>query len=300
MLNEFLTRLNEELTVRHIEDREGIMDFIQEMINDHLDNGEKLEDVLKALGDPADIARSFADDDVPETEERSIVQTQSSRLEYDYLKDLDIENVSYNYEILPSAEDKVVLEYDESDESYLNIRYHDGRLSIEQEWNYDLKNIFRKRKIVVNAGTQNVRIYIPEGNEPDIDLENVSGKIDISDLTFRKMELEGVSGLMTLSNISCHSLECENVSGAIVIENVEADRYCTMETVSGRIEGNVVASGKISAESVSGSIGMKVNGDMQDYDIEVSSLFNSKKTRGNGHSVLTIETVSGKVSYEFV
>ena len=300
MLNEFLTRLNEELTVRHIEDREGIMDFIQEMINDRLDNGEELEDVLSALGDPADIARSFADDDVPETKERSIVQTQSSRLEYDYLKDLDIENVSYNYEILPSAEDKVVLEYDESDESYLNIRYLDGRLSIEQEWNYDLKNIFRKRKIVVNAGTQNVRIYIPEGNEPDIDLENVSGKIDISDLTFRKMELEGVSGLMTLSNISCHSLECENVSGAIVIENVEADRYCTMETVSGRIEGNVVTSGKISAESVSGSIGMKVSGDMQDYDIEVSSLFNSKKTRGNGHSVLTIETVSGKVSYEFV
>ncbi|MBO4358196.1 MAG: hypothetical protein J5796_00155, partial [Erysipelotrichaceae bacterium] len=128
MLNEFLTRLNEELTVRHIEDREGIMDFIQEMINDRLDNGEELEDVLSALGDPADIARSFADDDVPETKERSIVQTQSSRLEYDYLKDLDIENVSYNYEILPSAEDKVVLEYDESDESYLNIRYHDGRL----------------------------------------------------------------------------------------------------------------------------------------------------------------------------
>ncbi|MBR5755296.1 MAG: hypothetical protein IKX97_05710, partial [Erysipelotrichaceae bacterium] len=128
MLNEFLTRLNEELTVRHIEDREGIMDFIQEMINDRLDNGEELGDVLSALGDPADIARSFADDDVPETKERSIVQTQSSRLEYDYLKDLDIENVSYNYEILPSAEDKVVLEYDESDESYLNIRYHDGRL----------------------------------------------------------------------------------------------------------------------------------------------------------------------------
>ena len=51
MLNEYLTRLKNALH-NDIEERDEILNFMEEMINDRMENGEKLEDILASLGEP--------------------------------------------------------------------------------------------------------------------------------------------------------------------------------------------------------------------------------------------------------
>lgn len=301
MLNDFLTQLKKELMNNGTDDIENIMDFIQEIINDRLDNGENLEDIIRSLGDPKQIASSFDPQEAPSEKKEETVDRANEKkvLEFEDVNSIDIENVSYSYRITAHDSDATTVEYEDSESCHLNISCRNGKLSIEQEWDYDFRSIFGKR-IFSGGKAGYVNIGIPRSIAANIDLENVSGSISVYDIDCGKTELESVSGKIDLKNVSCTSLEAESVSGSIRLSNIVSDRSVALEAVSGSIICDDLKCDRISAETVSGSIDLAINGNEDDYSINIDRLMNSRKIKGNGTSILTMETVSGGTNYRFI
>ena len=51
MLEKYLEDLRVELDRREVDDREGILQYFEEIINDRIDNGESEEEIIKEIFD---------------------------------------------------------------------------------------------------------------------------------------------------------------------------------------------------------------------------------------------------------
>jgi lia operon protein LiaG len=99
----------------------------------------------------------------------------------------------------------------------------------------------------------NIKVYIPSDYTGDIIIKAVSSDIEISTLKVdNRLEIETVSGDIELVQMTVKELSLVTVSGDIDLEDVNADSS-TIKTVSGDIEGKRVH-GDISMKTTSGDI----------------------------------------------
>ena len=303
MLNKYLESLNHELSGLDIEERNNIMDFVEEMINDRIEIGQNEQEILDSLGEPKEFAKNFIGNEEFKKIENKIEPAINRHLKFADVRKLDIESISYSYLIQSTTDDQLTIDYEDIDDSSLNITMKNGTLKIEQDPmnQFDFSNMFRKwseRKNIFTAGT--VTINIPENYNCDLDLENVSGKIEIDGVSLAKTYIENVSGKITINNIFVDKLDCETVSGSIDITQLSSASTIDIESVSGYIKLQDTNCDHITIESVSGSVNTSILGKYEDYNIEIEGLFNNKTINNNGHKSLNIETVSGSINYNFI
>ena len=303
MLNNYLERLNKVLSVLEPEERNNIMDFVEEMINDRIEIGQSEQEILESLGEPEEFAKNFIGNEEFKKIENRTTQLIDKHLEFENVQKLDIESISYSYVIQSTTGNKLTVDYEDSADSSLNITMRNGTLSIEQDPmnQFDFSNMFRKwseRKNIFSSST--VTISIPESYNCSLDIENVSGKIEINGIASGKTYIENVSGKITITNTFVEKLDCETVSGSIDISQFSSASTIDIESVSGSIKLQDINCDHITIESVSGSVNTSILGNYEDYNIEIEGLFNNKTIDNNGHKSLNIETVSGSINYKFI
>lgn len=317
MLDNYLIEFKKELEKRNIADPQDIIDFFHEMINDRIELGEDIQDILNSLGSPETLAQSITTDNKQSNEikddetksEETKTFTEEKHLEFENINKIKIELVSYGFEIYPSDNDKYIIEYNDTESTFLNIKNRDGVLKIEQEFPFssgrytfnNLSDFFKKGINVLGQWKgSTAKLYIPSDSLPNTYIETVSGLIKIDGVDLNVLNVEAVSGSIDINNISSSKLDCENVSGRTTIENAIIAEKTSVESVSGKISMKQIKCPIIKAESVSASVDVDIIGNQDDYDINISSLFNSNEKQGNGNCSLYIETVSGRANYNFI
>ena len=146
MLNNYLERLNKVLSVLEPEERNNIMDFVEEMINDRIEIGQSEQEILESLGEPEEFAKNFIGNEEFKKIENKATQLIDKHLEFENVQKLDIESISYSYVIQSTTGNKLTVDYEDSADSSLNITMRNGTLSIEQDPmnQFDFSNMFRK------------------------------------------------------------------------------------------------------------------------------------------------------------
>ena len=299
MLDQYLEELKEELNKREADDREGFLQYIEEIISDRMENGESEEEILSSLGP----AEKFIDGiyEKKEQMEENVRSRETKTISLDHISDINIDVETFDIRIRSCEEEKGRLEYDSVNEMGLNIVVDEDELSIEQDNSASsfsglFGRLFRNDSVSFE-GT--ITIYLPKQQKTDLELHNLSGDVEIFDLNFNDVEIETVSGDVSLRNVRADEIELKTVSGDIRMEEVSAEEEVQIETVSGNVDGHFVHGEEIDVNTVSGDIHLMVDGNREDYSIEENRVNHHSSYNGKGSRELRINTVSGNIRYHF-
>jgi len=299
MTNNYLDELKKQLIKNNVKDYQGIVDYVEEMINDRIDNGEDIEDILYELGNPSQLVEKII-----EKEETEVVpiSTDKKTEVYSYIKQLDLELKTYNVFIYPSKDENTYLEYEESEDCKLEIDCDHDSLTICQQNDFiGFENLFKRINKIRSENKLCIEIYIPKDDNVELSMNNISGNCSIGDINFDDVEIESISGDIRLKNISCEALELNSVSGDMDLDEIYVKDDFEANTVSGNINALNMKSDDLDLNTVSGSIKVSVYGNKEDAYIDVSKLRGSEEHHGKKGGVrLEINTVSGKTHYEFI
>ena len=301
MLNDYLARLKNALH-NDIEERDEILNFMEEMINDRMENGEKLEDILASLGEPETVAESFLDTTSAKQTAEERPKETVCHYEFHHIHRIDIDSINCSYEFCPFDDDRFLVDIETDGDPGITVRDLDGVLKIDQDpiegdfrsmflnWSVS-KDLFRRKALI--------RIVIPQDNCCDLKIDNVSGSIKGEDITFEKVKIDCVSGPLEFTNARMGSFKSESVSGSVRLQNVTVEKKAEMEIVSGSVRASALRCPDISTETVSGPIDLQIEGRKKDYDIRTEKLFKDEHISGSGDRRLKIESISGRIRYGF-
>lgn len=169
--------------------------------------------------------------------------------DFDYLK---IDLISHNINFKHSDDDKLKVEYYESENDKVNIKVEGNTLKLKSEYKkkYRFFNFrFKSPKV------SNVDIYLPKNEYQNIDVELISGDLKINNFIFNEISIKTTSGDISLSKLNVNNkVVIDLVSGDFHVEDLNVTNDLNVETVSGYIKINTVSSKSISAKTVSGDI----------------------------------------------
>ena len=87
-----------------------------------------------------------------------------------------------------------------------------------------------------------------------IELDNVSGVVDICRLTAGSIQLDNVSGIVNISGLTAGSIELDNVSGAVNICGLITAERIELDNMSGAVNISRLTAGSIELDNVSGAV----------------------------------------------
>lgn len=243
----------------------------------------------------------------------------------DSVSSLDVEWISGSVSISEHDGDEIKVSEvgSEDEDTVMRYRIKDGKISIrfcKSGWNSAVfgigdKTLHKDLTILVPKGKQFKDIDMElvsakldvdaEGlSAEDLDIETVSGAVNIDNFTAEDINIEAVSGSVTLRNVSCKAVDIETVSGRINYYGAAGE--IDFNTVSGSTESELAeAPRRLSIETVSGSSTVKmpktgikasidrVSGDITAFGEDISKC--DDITLGDGYMELDVSTVSGDV-----
>lgn len=226
----------------------------------------------------------------------------------EYTFNEDIETIEVN-----GKSDKIKLVLSDDDKTHVKcrktntIRIENNTLIIKEE-----RDIFN----FINLDNPKTTIYLPEKDYEkliinavsssielkdrisfnEIQVNNISGSIDVDIDVKEKAILSSSSGSIKLNEINCEEIGISTVSGSIKLEDVISNSSLIIESTSGSIKLDDVDSQSIEITSVSSSIEGNFLSDKQ-YDIStISGSVSVPLSIGN--QTCRIETVSGSIDIE--
>ena len=280
MLEKYFEELRKELETRNAKDSQEILSYFEEIVNDHLDNGESEESIIASLGSVEQLADSICE---KQTTKETIPHEQHlERRTFSGISKINIDVKAYDVTIEITDEENGWLEYNSSDDMCLDVNISNNKISIEEEDSSTIVNtFFAKIFSLRDRGFQGyLHIYCPKDKMFDLCINTVSGDVKVKDVKCDEIEFESVSGDMKLQDVFSRDLNIDTVSGDFNINNLKCDEI-TIETVSGDVE-------------------LSVDGNMDDYNIYEESLRKNVSYESKGNKSLEIETVSGDISYRFL
>ena len=305
MKDKFLEELRNKLIDLNDKDVDDTIAYFNEMIEDKVSEGFSEEDVIKGLGKPQDVAITLMG------EEKGKVDNFSNEVVSDFddenverscfpgnrIDEINLETVYHKIIIKESNSDEVIFEYPKSNKYYYDVSLSGGSLDIE----YSQKGLDKFMKKMMMPCVETIRLYLPAKSHIKLNIENVSGSMEISDLKLDSVDIENVSGVIRIENVILDSLDAETVSGPYHLNNVKADEI-SLESVSGRIDMTMVKADEIDLETVSGSLNLEICGNKEDYNISIEKMFADVdiESESGEDNKLHIETVSGSINYRFV
>lgn len=305
MLNDYLNRLKELLIKNEIKDYQSFLDYIEEMIKDHLDAGEDENEILNKLEDPETIIATLKRENGTESFKtiKEDIQILDSVQEKDYvfsdIEKLYIDLLDCQTQIYTSDTTQTTIKVSGTDVDKVRVEYHNKTLEIEQEkMTFNFGWPFTKNN---NSSKQAIKLIIelPDKNYEKLELSKIAGSTKLNNLSFEKAEIESVSAKAEINDCKFNKLSLESVNGEICGLNIEANKKIEAESISGSVELKNIMSDEISVETVSGNITLSVDDEESNYKIDTYKLFNEKHYNEDKNKSLKLETVSGNFKYEF-
>ncbi len=217
---------------------------------------------------------------------------QYSEKEYEFtadIKDIHIEAVECDVQIMTSSDDKYHVKVYDSEEIYHKVSYENGTLEIIR---YDDRKWWESMDIDFFSEEMVMTVAVPKNEFEKLYAESVSGDIEIgSEFSFGSAEIETTSGDVDFGGKAETEIEVSTVSGDIKISGVDTDR-ALIETTSGEVKLKSVIANKTEITSVSGDITFD-GCDGKEFDVDTTS-GDVKGTLLSGKDFST-DTVSGDI-----
>ena len=300
MLEKYFEELRKELETRNAKDSQEILSYFEEIVNDHLDNGESEESIIASLGSVEQLADSICEKQT--TNEIIPHEQHLERRTFSGISKINIDVNAYDVTIEITDEENGWLEYNSSDDICLDVNISNNKISIEEEDSSTIVNtFFAKIFSLRDRGFQGyLHIYCPKDKMFDLCINTVSGDVKVKDVKCDEIEFESVSGDMKLQDVFSRDLNIDTVSGDFNSQKITIIDTFKAQSVSGDFNINNLKCDEITIETVSGDVELSVDGNMDDYNIYEESLRKNFSYEGKGNKSLEIETVSGDISYRFL
>lgn len=300
MLDKYFEELRKELETRNAKDSQEILSYFEELVNDHLDNGESEESIIASLGSVEQLADSICEKQT--TKEITPHEQHLEKRTFSGISKINIDVNAYDVTIEITDEENGWLEYNSSDDIYLDVNISNNKISIEEEDSSTIVNTFFAKIFSLRGrGFQGyLHIYCPKDKMFDLCINTVSGDVKVKDVKCDEIELETVSGDIEVSNIFTKDLNMDTVSGEVDSQDITTNDAFKAQSVSGDLNFKHLKCDEITIETVSGDVDLSVDGNMDDYNIHEESLRKNVSYESKGNKSLEIETVSGDISYRFL
>ena len=300
MLEKYFEELRKELETRNAKDSQEILSYFEEIVNDHLDNGESEESIIASLGSVEQLADSICEKQT--TNEIIPHEHHLERRTFSGISKINIDVNAYDIVIEGTDEEEGYLEYNYSDDVYLEVNIGNNKISIEEENSGTIVESFFTKMLSLKGRSFQGRLHIcfPKDKMFDLCIDSVSGDVKISDVKCDEIELETVSGDIEVSNIFTEDLNMDTVSGEVDSQDIITNDSFKAQSVSGDLNFKHLKCDEITIETVSGDVDLSVDGNMDDYNIHEESLRKNVSYESKGNKSLEIETVSGDISYRFL
>lgn len=197
------------------------------------------------------------------------------------INEISVDWISGDISVVEADTDRIAFaeETDETDSDYL-LRYAviKGELKIKfQKSGTKNKDNFSK----------NLKVTVPRKTAlRELDIESVSGNVEVKDITATEMKIESVSGNIAVSGAAVTKMDFETVSGNIAIYHGGQRGELDLETVSGDVVLSFASPDfRVEYKTVSGKVNNACGATLD------------RKTYSLGNATVTgeVETVSGNL-----
>ncbi len=205
-------------------------------------------------------------DDTINREERSYASDEFTAISFEGISDDVVVTASDDGLIHISLPQRERVHYDITEGKTLDIACSD-RGGVRFGFNF------------VVADDEDVRISLPAGSQYDVEIDTVSGDLDVSRISAKALYIGTVSGDIKVRALSAETLDMETTSGDIDL---------------------TASAGAYRLSTTSGDVELHLPGDRDDYEIDVSTVSGEcgMKDGGSGTKV-SVDTVSGDIDFEF-
>ena len=298
MLEEYLYRLKKALNKRNVPETDDILQYFEEIINDRVEQGESLEEVLNDLGEPEQIVKAFGGKEETKEKERYDESSRHGHFVYYGIRTVKIDTQSFDFKILPSGSEETILEYDSDDDSLMHDQIGDT-LGIEQDFPYGQGVGILKKMFHGSFSGGDATLHVPDGC--NIIFNNVSGDVEMEGLRLNKLDLDVVSGDIEMEDVTSERMKVNTVSGDVDMDDVCVGQTLKIEAVNGDVDAGHISCKDVGINTVNGDIELGLNAYRDQVQYKVTSLFH-EKTSGNSDCEykLRIDTVNGEISYHFL
>lgn len=149
------------------------------------------------------------------------------------------------------------------------------------------------------TGINNIKldIYIPKGFDKDIKIKNITGSVNIANITLNNLDIDTTTGKILLDKLSVNNLTASCTTGGIEIDDADTnDTKIRLTTGSAKIED---FSGNINAKGTTGSFDISYKKFSNDIDAVVTTGSIVIDLPEKSEFKLNANATTGKVSCDF-
>ncbi len=227
-----------------------------------------------------------------------VEKTLSFESTFDTILNFDVVNTDITYRVGNVDKIQIDLVYYEGNELIVNENNHEIKIySQGQHFSFNPYSLFAFDKL---SKSSTIVVTVPEAALlKSVNLNSVSGRIEVTNLISAESSFETVSGNIKLKTSNSGDIKISSVSGSISLDDIKTDKIL-VETVSGNVNLNKCGSvtNGVRVETVSGDtiirelFNSNVNIDSVSGDATYYIVDQSRKSNIN------FDSVSGKLSFE--
>lgn len=249
----FLQALNEKTASLAPQDRQRLLEYYAEMIDDRVEDGVAEEEAVAAMGDPADIAREFASEApqaAPQPAAEAVTALRQLRIR--------VANADVNIlrEPLPGG---AAAQLRFSDPGRFEWRADGDVLEVSEKDAARLRLSFDSIRRLLTSDGLRLTVALSEGLPGDLDCHSAGGDVTISDVSLGgAARLHSASGDFRVRQVRCADmLEIGTQSGDAQLNGLTA-ASAAFKAASGDIEAmSVSVEGTLQVETASGDVTLR-------------------------------------------
>lgn len=269
----FIDELKNKLNYLSQEEREKVVTYYNEIIDDKIEDGMTEGDAVLSLGSMDEIEEMIREEVGNSKKETDV---KGERKKYICKNDVGIIHVSdknTSIEINPTSGEKVYIEYYEDEYNKYDILENEDTILIKK-LSYPRYIIFKgffgsliKTKLIINIPlksmvnklevlTTNASINCIDLSVPRIELESNNGAINIKNIdSSNGIKLQTTNAKLDICSVKSHSMiECDTSNAAIVLQDVKSNDNIKLKTINGTVKINSVDSKNLTVKTSNGSI----------------------------------------------
>jgi lia operon protein LiaG len=228
----------------------------------------------------------------------------------DGIGEIRIKTVSPDINVIPVEEGQIKAHL--HGETVSGVSGQPVRLEAELRGNALVIEAKHKPNISINRSSVTLDVYVPSDFGGDMQLETISGRIDISGFNLNMLTAKSISGAIEVSSMATTSISVGSTSGRVRLADFSGN--LDFNLVSGSLDAGFNASGSdIRGKTVSGGVSLNLPSDASfeleadtvsgridcDFPITVTGSQPRRGLRGtvgSGGSSVDIKTVSGGIN----
>lgn len=216
---------------------------------------------------------------------------------------IDVTSEYGGIKILPSENDKIIVEYIDNGVKPYRVDVNNGILIIKPtdgvgkvgNWLDHILNVdIHKRENYI------LSIKVPKDMVTDIEAENDAGEIEIADGRFKNIYCSVDYGGLKIHNVTADSINIESDCGDVELNEVTADVKAECDMGEIRFEG--LKGKNITLDNDCGDIKGTILGKEEDYSIKAEIAAGNKniENRTGGQNRLDVNVDMGDINIKFV